>query len=265
LAAFERTYGPFERAGRHTCAPAGAFGYDPPAEALAGRRLQVAAGGLRMNESLVKQLRPHVAEFIGTFALVFVGCGTLASGKVDALGGAIAFGGTLGIMVYALGHISGGHFNPAVSVGLAVGRRFSWILVPTYVLAQAAGATVAALLLRLTLSSGTPLGVTHPSGSDGQSFVWEIVLTFFLVFVVTAVATDARAVKAAAGFCIGGTVVLDALVGGSISGASMNPARSFGPALVAGDFNGLWIYLAAPIVGGVIAAVVYLFLRDEKA
>ena len=125
--------------------------------------------------------------------------------------------------------------------------------------------TVAALLLRLTLSSGTPLGVTHPTGSDGQSFLWEIVLTFFLVFVVTAVATDARAVKAAAGFCIGGTVVLDALVGGSISGATMNPARSFGPALVAGDFNGLWIYLAAPIGGGVIAALVYLFLRDEKA
>ena len=85
MAAFERTDGPFERAGRYTCAPAGAFGYDPRAEALSRRRLQVAAGGLRMNESLVKQLRPHVAEFIGTFALVFVGCGTLASGKVDAI------------------------------------------------------------------------------------------------------------------------------------------------------------------------------------
>jgi aquaporin NIP len=168
-------------------------------------------------------------------------------------------------MVYALGHISGGHFNPAVSVGLAVGRRFPWTRVPTYVIAQAAGATVAALLLRLTLSSGAPLGVTHPSGSDGQAFVWEVVMTFFLVFVVTAVATDARAVRAAAGFCIGGTVVLDALVGGSISGASMNPARSFGPALVANDFTGLWIYLVAPVVGGVIAAMLYMFLREEKS
>ena len=164
-----------------------------------------------MNQSLIRFMRPHVAEFIGTFALVFIGCGTIATGNLDVLGGAVAFGGTLGIMVYALGHISGGHFNPAVSVGLAVGRRFPWTRVPTYVIAQAAGATVAALLLRLTLSSGAPLGVTHPSGSDGQAFVWEVVMTFFLVFVVTAVATDARAVRAAAGFCIGGTVVLDAL------------------------------------------------------
>jgi aquaporin NIP len=223
------------------------------------------AGGPTLNTTLVRQLRPHVAEFIGTFALVFIGCGTVASGKADALGGAVAFGGTLGIMVYALGHISGGHFNPAVSIGLALGRRFSWTKVPTYVIAQAAGATVAALLLRLTLSSGASLGVTHPSGSDGQSFVWEVILTFFLVFVVTAVATDARAVRSAAGLCIGGTVVLDALVGGSISGASMNPARSFGPALVAGDFNGLWIYLVAPVVGGAIAALAYLFLRGDES
>jgi aquaporin NIP len=218
-----------------------------------------------VNQSLIRFMRPHVAEFIGTFALVFIGCGTIATGNLDVLGGAVAFGGTLGIMVYALGHISGGHFNPAVSVGLAVGRRFPWTRVPTYVIAQAAGATVAALLLRLTLSSGAPLGVTHPSGSDGQAFVWEVVMTFFLVFVVTAVATDARAVRAAAGFCIGGTVVLDALVGGSISGASMNPARSFGPALVANDFTGLWIYLVAPVVGGVIAAMLYMFLREEKS
>jgi aquaporin NIP len=218
-----------------------------------------------VNQSLIRFMRPHVAEFIGTFALVFIGCGTIATGNLDVLGGAVAFGGTLGIMVYALGHISGGHFNPAVSVGLAVGRRFPWTRVPTYVIAQAAGATVAALLLRLTLSSGAPLGVTHPSGSDGQAFVWEVVMTFFLVFVVTAVATDARAVRAAAGFCIGGTVVLDALVGGSISGASMNPARSFGPALVANDFTGLWIYLVAPVVGGVIAAMFYMFLREEKS
>ncbi len=218
-----------------------------------------------MNASLVRELRPHVAEFIGTFALVFIGCGTVAIGKVDALGGAIAFGGTLGIMVYALGHISGGHFNPAVSIGLAIGRRFSWWRVPSYILAQAAGATIAALLLRLTLNPGAPLGVTHPSGSDGQAFVWEVVMTFFLVFVVTAVATDARAVKSAAGLCIGGTVVLDALVGGPISGASMNPARSFGPALIANDFNGLWIYLAAPVLGGVIAALAYLFLRGQES
>ncbi|MGZ6268423.1 MAG: aquaporin [Candidatus Limnocylindrales bacterium] len=213
--------------------------------------------------SLQSQLRPATAEFIGTFALVFVGCGSIAVGKLDALGTALAFGVTIGVMVYALGHISGGHFNPAVSVGLAIGHHFRWTRVPTYIVAQAAGAIVAASLLRLTMASGTPLGVTHPSGSDGQSFVWEVVLTFFLVFVITAVATDARAVRQASGVAIGGAIVLDALVGGPISGASMNPARSFGPALVANDFNGLWIYLIAPVVGGAIAAVAYAFLRSD--
>jgi MIP family channel proteins len=222
-----------------------------------------------LNVSLIRLLRPHVAEFIGTFALVFFGCGAGAVGGagLGALGGAVAFGGTIAVMVYALGHVSGAQFNPAVTIGLAAGRQFSWARVPGYIVAQLAGATAAALLLRATLAAGTPLGVTHPGVgfSDGQAFVWEVVMTFFLVFVVTAVATDGRAVKAAAGIAIGGTIVLDALAGGAISGASMNPARSFGPALVAGDFNGLWIYIAAPVLGAVIAALSYWFLREQKA
>jgi len=218
-----------------------------------------------LNASLIRVLRPHVAEFIGTFALVFFGCGTVALANHDVLAGAIAFGGAIAIGVYALGHISGAQFNPAVTIGLAVGGQFGWKRVPGYIVAQALGATFAALLLRLTLTAGLPLGVTHPSGSDGQAFVWEVVMTFFLVFVVTAVATDARAVRSAAGLAIGGTIVLDAIVGGPISGASMNPARSFGPAIVANDLNGLWIYLVAPVVGGIIAALIYRFLREEKA
>jgi aquaporin NIP len=246
-------------------ASAACGGYDPLVRKRRPAFYLTAPGEPHLNASMTRLLRPHVAEFIGTFALVFFGCGAIALGNHDVLAGALAFGGTLGIMVYAVGHISGGHFNPAVTIGLATGRQFAWKRVPGYILAQAVGATVAALILKLTLTSGVPLGVNHPSGSDGQSFVWEVVLTFFLVFVVTALATDARAVKAAAGFCIGGTIVLDAIVGGPVSGASMNPARSFGPALVSGDFNGLWIYLAAPVVGGVIAAVVYMFLREEKA
>jgi aquaporin NIP len=218
-----------------------------------------------VSPSLIRQLRPLLAEFIGTFALVFIGCGTIAIGKLDALGGALAFGGVIAVMVYALGHVSGAQFNPAVTIGLAAGRQFPWARVPGYIIVQTAGATVAALVLKLTLSSGAPLGVTHPSGSDGQAFVWEILLTFFLVFVVTSVATDARAQKAAAGAAIGGTIVIDALVGGPISGAYMNPARSFGPALVAGDFNGLWIYILAPVIGGIIAALAYAVLREDKA
>jgi aquaporin NIP len=117
---------------------------------------------------------------------------------------------------------------------------------------------------RLSLDSGAPLGVTHPSGSDAQSLVFEGVLTFFLVFVVASVATDPRAVRQAAGVAIGGTLVLSALVGGPVSGASLNPARSFGPALVANDWSGLWIYLVAPVAGAIVAGLVYAFLRDDR-
>jgi aquaporin NIP len=182
---------------------------------------------------------------------------------VDAVGVALAFGITLGVMVYAVGYISGAHVNPAVSIGLAVTRRFPWKRVPTYIVAQVAGAVVAALLLRLSLGSGVSLGVTHPSGSDGQSLVFEAVLTFFLVFVVASVATDPRAVRQAAGAAIGGTLVFCALVGGPVSGASLNPARSFGPALIANDWSGLWIYIVGPVVGGVAAGLVYAFLRED--
>jgi MIP family channel proteins len=217
-----------------------------------------------MSLPLMRELRVHVAEFIGTFALVFVGCGTIAVGKVGLLEVSLAFGITIGVMVYAVGYISGAHFNPAVSIGLAVTRRFPWKRVPTYVLAQVAGAVVAAVLLRLSLGSGASLGVTHPSGSDGQSLVFEGVLTFFLVFVVAAVATDPRAVRQAAGVAIGGAITLDLLVGGPVSGGSMNPARSFGPALVAGDWAGLWIYIVGPVAGAAVAGLVYAFLRDEK-
>ena len=217
-----------------------------------------------MSLPLMRALRVHVAEFIGAFALVFVGCGTIAVGKVDALGVALAFGITIGVMWYAVGHISGGQFNPAVSIGLAVAGRLPWARVPTYAVAQVAGAIVAAVLLRLSLGADVSLGVTHPSGSDAQSLLVEGVLTFFLVFVVASVATDPRAVRQAGGVAVGGTIVFDALVGGPISGASMNPARSFGPALVAGDWAGLWIYIVAPIVGGIVAGLVYAFLREDR-
>jgi aquaporin NIP len=223
----------------------------------------LASGDLR--RSLARRFGPLTAEAVGTFALVFVGCGTIAVGKTNALGTALAFGATIGVMVYALGHVSGAHFNPAVSAALAIGGHFSWRRVPGYLVAQAVGAVAAAAALRLTLAPGAPLGVTHPSGPDGQAFVWEVVLTFFLVLVITAVATDRRAPRQASGIAIGGTVVLDALVGGPISGASMNPARSFGPALVAGDLSGLWLYLLAPVVGGAIAVVAYGILRDDAA
>jgi aquaporin NIP len=205
-------------------------------------------------------LRAHLAELIGTFALVFFGCGAIAN-QLSPTAIAIAFGLTIGVMIYALGHISGAHFNPAVSVGFAVGRHLPWPRVATYAGAQIAGALAGAAVLRVTLGPDANLGVTHPAGADLQAFVWEAILTFVLVLVITAVATDIRAVGQAAALAIGGTVTLDALVGGPISGASMNPARSVGPALIAGDLSGIWIYLVGPMLGAVVAAVAYRTLR----
>jgi MIP family channel proteins len=206
-------------------------------------------------------MRAHVAEFIGTFALVFAGCGAIAVGKLPDTGVAFAFGLVIAVMIYALGHISGAHFNPAVSIGFAIGRHFPWRRVGTYFIAQVAGATVGALALRFILGPNRPLGVTTPAGSDAQALAMEVVLTFFLMLVVTAVATDARAAGEAAALAIGGTVALDALVGGPISGASMNPARSLGPALVSGDLSHLWVYAAGPILGSTLAVVLYGWLR----
>ncbi|MEO5941626.1 MAG: aquaporin, partial [Candidatus Limnocylindrales bacterium] len=175
----------------------------------------------------------------------------------------LAFGLVVAVMVYTFGHLSGAHFNPAVSIGFAVGRHLPWARVATYAAAQAAGAVVGALLLQLTLGPETDLGVTRPAGSDAQAFAWEVVLTFFLMLVISAVATDIQAVGEAAALAIGGTVALGALVGGPISGASMNPARSLGPAIVSGDLTGLWIYVFAPALGAAAAAVVYRYVRDD--
>ncbi len=201
-----------------------------------------------------------VAEAIGTFTLVFAGCGAIAVGTLGPTGVAAAFGLAIMTMIYALGHVSGAHFNPAVTAAFAVGRHFPAGRVLPYWAAQISGAVAAAALLRVTLGD-VPLGVTHPAGTDGQALIFEVTLTFFLMLVIVAVATDTRAVGQAAAIAIGGTVALGALVGGPISGASLNPARSLGPALVSGDLAGLWIYLAGPPIGAIAAALVYGYLR----
>jgi MIP family channel proteins len=213
--------------------------------------------------------RRIVAEALGTFALVFYGSGAIMVGaKYGAfgqLGIALAFGLVIAAMVYALGHISGAHLNPAVSLAFALSRHFPWRLVGAYWAAQLVGAIAAAFLLRASLGDVANLGATTPSGSNAQSFLWEVVLTFVLMLVIMAVATDTRAVGEAAAIAIGGTVALDALVGGPVSGASMNPARSLGPALAAAEFQALWVYLLAPPVGAALGALVYHFLRGEHA
>jgi len=214
-------------------------------------------------------LRSLVAEAIGTFALVFAGCGAI---MVDAkthelghIGVAFSFGLVIMVMIYALGHVSGAHFNPAVTFAFALSRHFPWPRALGYWLAQVVGALAAAALLRGSLGELAQLGATRPNGSQGQAFLWELVLTFFLMFVIMAVATDTRAVGEAAAIAIGGTVGLDAMFGGPISGASMNPARSLGPALVSGDLHALWLYVAAPIAGASLAALAYQFVRGEAS
>jgi MIP family channel proteins len=213
--------------------------------------------------------RALVAEAIGTFALVFAGAGAIMvdakTGALGQVGIALTFGLVIMAMIYAVGHVSGAHFNPAVSFAFALTRHFPWARVAAYWVAQFAGALAAALLLRASLGDIADVGSTTPSGSAGQTFLWESVLTFFLMFVIMAVATDTRAVGEAAAIAIGGTVGLDALFGGPISGASMNPARSLGPAVAAAEFDAIWVYLLAPLFGAVVGAVVYQFIRGEEA
>ncbi len=213
-------------------------------------------------------MRALVAEFLGMFTLVFAGCGAImvdaTTHQLGHLGVAASFGLVIMVMIYAVGHISGAHFNPAVTAGFALARQFPMGRVPAYWAAQILGGVAAAMVLQATLGDVAGLGTTTPAGSDLQSFVFELLMTFLLMFVIMAVATDTRAIGEAAALPIGATVGLDALFGGPVSGASMNPARSLGPALVSGHFDGLWIYIAAPITGALFAAAGYAWLRETR-
>jgi aquaporin NIP len=212
-------------------------------------------------------LRKLAAEAIGAFALVFAGAGAvMVDAKTHALGRvgvAITFGLVIMAMIYAVGHVSGAHFNGAVTFAFALTRHFPWPRVLAYWSAQLAGAVAGAALLRGSLGNIAHVGATLPSGSQGQSFLWEVVLSAILMFVIMAVATDTRAVGEAAAIAIGGTIALDAMFGGPISGASMNPMRSAGPAFVSGELHALWIYIVAPVVGASVGALAYQLVRGE--
>jgi aquaporin NIP len=211
--------------------------------------------------------RALVAEAVGTFVLVFAGAGAvMVDAKTHQLGHvgvAITFGLVIMAMIYAVGHISGAHFNGAVTFAFALSRHFPWRRASGYWAAQLTGAIAAAAVLRASLGNIAHVGATLPSGSERQSFLWELVLTAILMFVIMAVATDTRAVGEAAAIAIGGTIGLDAMFGGPISGASMNPMRSMGPAFVSGDLHALWIYIVAPVIGASLGALLYQFVRGE--
>ncbi len=210
---------------------------------------------------------PRLAsEFIGTFALVFIGAGSAAvnawsNGAVSHVGISLAFGGIILVAVYALGHISGAHLNPAVTFGFWVARRFPGREVAPYVAAQIAGATAGAFAVRGAVGPFAVLAATRPAIPVLPALGVEIVLSFFLMLVVMAVATDARVSGEVAGLAVGFIVMVDALMGGPLTGASMNPARSFGPALATGQWESHWIYWIGPLIGMAIAVLIYDYLR----
>lgn len=195
------------------------------------------------------------------------GCGAImvnhATGALGHLGVAASFGLVIMVMIAAVGHLSGAHFNPAVTLAFALTRHFSWRDVPHYVVGQLIGATAGAWVLRISFGLDAGLGATVPAGSPLQALGIEILLSAVLMFVIISVATDTRAVGQLAAIAIGGTVALDALWGGPVTGASMNPARSFGPALVAGFWRAHWVYWVGPIVGAILGAVLYQSLRSR--
>jgi MIP family channel proteins len=216
--------------------------------------------------------RPHLvrralAEGLAAFALVFAGCGAIVAdavygGTLGTVGIALVFGLVIMAMVYATGHLSGAHINPAVTVAFTLTRHFPAREAAAYVCAQLLGAIVAALaLLAIWPDRPAELGATVPSVGAGSALVYELLMTAILMFVIMAVATDARAVGPAAAIAIGGVIGLDALFGGPVTGASMNPARSLGPALASGEWREIWVYLAGPLLGAVAGALAYQAVR----
>ncbi|XP_057723573.1 probable aquaporin NIP-type [Arachis stenosperma] len=207
-----------------------------------------------------------IAEAIGTYFVVFAGCGAVAVnkiyGSVTFPGIAITWGLIVMVMVYSVGHVSGAHFNPAVTITCAIFRRIPLKEVPLYIVAQLVGSLLASgtLVLLLDITPKAYFG-TVPVGSTSQALVAEIIITFLLMFVISAVSTDDRAVGHLSGVAVGMTIMLNVFVAGPVSGASMNPARSIGPALVKHVYKGLWAYIVGPIVGAIAGAFIYNFLR----
>lgn len=202
--------------------------------------------------------RRAAAEFLGTFALVFAGAGAIiindeTGGAISHLGIAITFGLVVMTIIYAIGDVSGAHINPAVTLGFVAAGRFPLRSVVPYVTAQCLGAALAAISLRALFLDHPTLGLTLPAGSSLQSFVLEVLLTLFLMFVILSVSTGAKEKGIMAGVAVGAVVGLCAVFAGPVSGASMNPARSLGPAVTTRQLGFLWIYLTAPVLGALLA------------
>ncbi|KAF8407231.1 hypothetical protein HHK36_006358 [Tetracentron sinense] len=213
------------------------------------------------------------AEFIGTLILIFAGTATgivnqKTHGSETLLGLAASTGLAVMIVILSTGHISGAHLNPSVTIAFAALKHFPWKQVPMYIGAQIMASICAAFALKVIFHPFMGGGVTVPSGGYGQAFALEFIISFNLMFVVTAVATDTRAVGELAGIAVGATVMLNILIAGETTGASMNPVRTLGPAIAANNYKAIWVYLTAPIFGALSGAGVYSAVKlpeDEAA
>jgi aquaporin Z len=213
-------------------------------------------------------MKRATAEFIGTFALVFAGTGAIvinevSGGVITHVGIALTFGLVVLAMIYTIGDISGAHLNPAVTLGFWTARRMPFRDVLPYIISQLLGAVAASAFLRFLFPQNKLLGATMPAGSEMQSFALEAVLTFILMLTILNVSTGAKEKGITAGIAVGAVIGLEAMFAGPICGASMNPARSFGPALMSGHFEHLWLYILAPIIGAIVATPACRCVRES--
>ena len=213
-------------------------------------------------------MKNYIAEIIGTFSMIFCGCGAMVindftGGTITHPGVAITWGLIVMAMIYAFGDISGAHFNPAVTVGFAVAKKFSWNEVPKYIVSQFIGAISASLLL-LYLFPESDLGATLPTTEPLKVFVIELLLSFFLMVVIINVSTGSKEIGPIAGMAIGSVILLEAMFAGPLTKASMNPIRSLAPALALGNFTQLWVYLTAPFVGMFLAVYSCKLVKSDN-
>ena len=214
-------------------------------------------------------MKKYISEFIGTFSMIFCGTGAMTvnevtGGDVTHVGIAITWGLIVMAMIYAFGETSGAHFNPAVTIAFAYAKKFVWKEVPKYIIAQVLGAFAASLILCYLFPTSEYLGATIPTVDVGRAFVMELLLTFFLMVVIINVSTGSKEIGIIAGIAVGAVVLLEAMFAGPITNASMNPARSIAPAIVAGKMQHLWMYILAPILGAILAVISCKLVKEEN-
>ena len=214
-------------------------------------------------------MKKYISEFIGTFSMIFCGTGAMTvnevtSGDVTHVGIAITWGLIVMAMIYAFGETSGAHFNPAVTIAFAYAKKFAWKEVPKYIIAQVLGAFAASLILCYLFPTSEYLGATISTVDVGRAFVMELLLTFFLMVVIINVSTGSKEIGIIAGIAVGAVVLLEAMFAGPITNASMNPARSIAPAIVAGKMQHLWMYILAPILGAILAVISCKLVKEEN-